>query len=79
MMEIGPEPEQMIECDVIPRRRCCELAELPGILVEGEIQTGYGGETAGGFHVEGEKTRNNKKLFKKRGKINRGKRRRGNC
>ncbi len=40
MMEIGPEPEQMIECDVIPRRCRGELAELPGILIEGEIQTG---------------------------------------
>ncbi len=40
MMEIGPQPEQLIECEVIPRRCRGELAELPGILVEGEIQTG---------------------------------------
>ncbi len=33
---VGPKPEQFIKSGVIPR--CChgELAELPGVLVEGE-------------------------------------------
>ncbi len=35
---VGPEPEQFIQGGVIPRRR--KLAELPGVLVEGEPLTG---------------------------------------
>ncbi len=37
---VGPEPEQSIKGGVIPRRRRGELAELPGVLVEGEVLTG---------------------------------------
>ncbi len=39
MLVIHPEPEQSIKGGVIPRRRRGELAELPGVLVEGEPLT----------------------------------------
>ncbi len=58
---VGPEPEQFVQRGILPRRRHSELAKLPGVFIEREVEAG-------------KKTGTTKKLFKnenKNGKVGR--------
>ncbi len=62
-MVVGPVPEQREDGGVVESRHRGEPAELPRILLKGEILAGKGDDTSGGVHSHG-RNEEDKRLFK---------------